>query len=213
MQKNILCFGDSNTYGYNSKTGGRFDENQRWTKLLQKNLGDDYDVIEEGLGGRTTVFEDPTAEGLSGLQMISPCMQSHGPLDLVIIMLGTNDTKERFAANAFVIARGLERLALKAMQTQNTWRGAPNVLLIAPKPIEPDYASTAIADEMGPGCVEKSRSLAKEFKEVAEHLHCHFLDADSIPGIEIYPYDWIHLSPESHRILAEHLANLIPEII
>ena len=71
MQKNILCFGDSNTHGYNSKTGGRFDVNERWTKLLQKNLGDDYYIIEEGLSGRTTSFEDPVFEGLCGLNAVS----------------------------------------------------------------------------------------------------------------------------------------------
>ena len=97
-QKNILCFGDSNTHGYNSKTGGRFTVEERWTKLLQRKLGDDYYVIEEGLSGRTTSFEDPVFEGLSGLNAIYPCMMTHEPLDLVIIMLGTNDTKDRLIA-------------------------------------------------------------------------------------------------------------------
>ena len=109
-QKNILCFGDSNTHGYNSKTGGRFTVEERWTKLLQRKLGDDYYVIEEGLSGRTTSFEDPVFEGLSGLNAIYPCMMTHEPLDLVIIMLGTNDTKDRFNANGFIIGKGLERL-------------------------------------------------------------------------------------------------------
>ena len=106
-QKNILCFGDSNTHGYNSKTGGRFTVEERWTKLLQRKLGDDYYVIEEGLSGRTTSFEDPVFEGLSGLNAIYPCMMTHEPLDLVIIMLGTNDTKDRFNANGFIIGKGL----------------------------------------------------------------------------------------------------------
>ena len=213
MQKNILCFGDSNTHGYNSKTGGRFDVNERWTKLLQKNLGDDYYIIEEGLSGRTTSFEDPVFEGLCGLNVIYPCMMSHEPLDLVIIMLGTNDTKDRFNANSFIIGKGLERLAQKTIDTHAAWRGAPNVLLIAPPPIHPDYAKTAIAGEMGDKCVERSRGLAKEFKDVADRLHCHFLDADSIPGIEMYPYDWMHLSLESHKLLADELTKVMKEIL
>ena len=213
MQKNILCFGDSNTHGYNSKTGGRFDVNERWTKLLQKNLGDDYYIIEEGLSGRTTSFEDPVFEGLCGLNVIYPCMMSHEPLDLVIIMLGTNDTKDRFNANSFIIGKGLERLAQKTIDTHAAWRGAPNVLLIAPPPIHPDYAKTAIAGEMGDKCVERSRGLAKEFKEVADRLHCHFLDAGSIPGIEMYPYDWMHLSLESHKLLADELTKVMKEIL
>ena len=213
MQKNILCFGDSNTHGYNSKTGGRFDVNERWTKLLQKNLGDDYYIIEEGLSGRTTSFEDPVFEGLCGLIVIYPCMMSHEPLDLVIIMLGTNDTKDRFNANSFIIGKGLERLAQKTIDTHAAWRGAPNVLLIAPPPIHPDYAKTAVAGEMGDKCVERSRGLAKEFKDVADRLHCHFLDAGSIPGIEMYPYDWMHLSLESHKLLADELTKVMKEIL
>ena len=213
MQKNILCFGDSNTHGYNSKTGGRFDVNERWTKLLQKNLGDDYYIIEEGLSGRTTSFEDPVFEGLCGLNVIYPCMMSHEPLDLVIIMLGTNDTKDRFNANSFIIGKGLERLAQKTIDTHAAWRGAPHVLLIAPPPIHPDYAKTAVAGEMGDKCVERSRGLAKEFKDVADRLHCHFLDAGSIPGIEMYPYDWMHLSLESHKLLADELTKVMKEIL
>lgn len=187
--------------------------NERWTKLLQKNLGDDYYIIEEGLSGRTTSFEDPVFEGLCGLNVIYPCMMSHEPLDLVIIMLGTNDTKDRFNANSFIIGKGLERLAQKTIDTYAAWRGAPNVLLIAPPPIHPDYAKTAIAGEMGDKCVERSRGLAKEFKDVADRLHCHFLDAGSIPGIEMYPYDWMHLSLESHKLLADELTKVMKEIL
>ena len=92
----VICFGDSNTYGYcnegdSADPGERFNEEERWTRLLQKKLGDDYLVIEEGLNGRTTCFEDPLREGLKGLDYISPCLRSHAPIDKLIIMLGTND--------------------------------------------------------------------------------------------------------------------------
>ena len=99
-KKHIICFGDSNTHGYCAETDGRFDENTRWTCLLQAKLGDEYLILEEGLGGRTTCFDDPTHEGLRGLDYISPCLQTHEPVDLLIIMLGTNDTKERFGCSA-----------------------------------------------------------------------------------------------------------------
>ena len=88
-----------------------------------------------------------------------------------------------------------ERLAQKTIDTHAAWRGAPNVLLIAPPPIHPDYAKTAVAGEMGDKCVERSRGLAKEFKDVADRLHCHFLDAGSIPGIEMYPLRLDALEP------------------
>ncbi len=134
-------------------------------------------------------------------------------LDLVIIMLGTNDTKDRFNANGFIIGKGLERLTQKAIDTHAAWRNKPNILLVAPPPIHPDYAKTAVAGEMGDKCVERSRALAKEFKDVADRLGCHFIDAGSIPGIEMYPYDWMHLSLDSHRIFAEYLAEYLPKIV
>ena len=100
MEKRILCFGDSNTWGYDAYSGGRFARDVRWTGVLQNTLAKDYHIIEEGLCGRTTVFDDPLNEGLNGFRYLLPCLQSHLPIDMLIIMLGTNDCKERFAATA-----------------------------------------------------------------------------------------------------------------
>ena len=123
MRKHIVCFGDSNTHGYCAgycadpkdcaEGGNRFSEEERWTCLLQKKLGDSALVIEEGLSGRTTVFTDPLHESMAGLDSIYSVLMSHEPVDLLIIMLGTNDTKERFGANAACIGIGMERLILK----------------------------------------------------------------------------------------------------
>ena len=103
--------GDSNTWGYDAETNGRFPDDVRWTGRLSERLGDSYTVIEEGLSGRTTVFEDPLNEGMSALQYLYPCLMSHAPLDYMIVMLGTNDCKERFSATAKNIADGMKRLA------------------------------------------------------------------------------------------------------
>ena len=102
MKKHILCFGDSNTYGSSAeKDISRYDENLRWPMLLAKHLGPDYAVIEEGFGGRTTVHDDPVEGGYkSALTYLPPCLMSHNPLDIVVLMLGTNDAKERFSMNA-----------------------------------------------------------------------------------------------------------------
>ncbi len=211
--KKIVCYGDSNTHGYNSKTQTRFTEEERWTSLLQKYLGNEYSVQEEGLEGRTTVFEDPLFEGLSGLSYLFPCLMTHKPLDLLIIMLGTNDTKERFSATAENIAKGMERLVEKAIASTSVWRHKPNILIITPPPIEKGYATTSVAGEMGAGCVEKSESLAALYQQVAQRLHCHFLDAASIEGMQMYPYDYMHLSFESHQLLAKKLSEIIPSIL
>lgn len=214
MAKTIVCFGDSNTHGYNSQNMGRFTEKERWTCLLAEMLGEEYLVREEGMGGRTTVFDDPLFEGLCGLDYIYPCMMTHEPVSLLIVMLGTNDVKERFAVNPENIAKGMERLLTKAMRSLEAWENQrPNVLLIAPPPIEKGYETTFIYGEMGDHCVEKSQKLAAVYKEVANRLGCHFLDAGAIEGVSMYPYDYMHLSLDGHRCLAEELARVIPEII
>lgn len=210
--KTIVCFGDSNTHGYNSSNMGRFTEQERWPCVLADLLGPGYLVREEGLSGRTTSFEDPIFEGLSGFAAIYPCMMTHEPLDLLIIMLGTNDVKQRFAATPANIAKGMERLATKAIHTPEAWRGKPNILIIAPPPIEDGYNGTEIQGEMGVDCVDKSKAIIPLYRDVAERLVCHYLDASSIPGMAMYPYDYMHLSLESHRLLAQHLAGMIPEI-
>ena len=119
MKTHILCLGDSNTHGYcadpkdNADGGIRFNEDERWTCRLQTALGDKYLVTEEGLSGRTTVFIDPIHESMDALSVAYPLLKSHEVIDLLIIMLGTNDVKERFNANAACIGACMERLIQK----------------------------------------------------------------------------------------------------
>lgn len=211
--KKVVCFGDSNTYGYNSKTGGRFSETERWTCLLGQYLGQEYHVVEEGLEGRTACFDDPLFEGLCGFNYLYPCLMTHKPVDLLIIMLGTNDVKERFSATPANVGKGIERLIQKAIDTKIAFRNKPNILLITPPAIEPGYEHTEVAGEMGKDCVEKSRMLAPIYEDVAKRLDCHYLDAGAVEGVEMYPYDYMHLSPAAHESLARKLAQLIPGLL
>lgn len=204
----ILAFGDSNTYGYDPVLDGRYDEDTRWPMALQAMLGTGYRVIEEGLPGRTAVFDDPISEGLSGIQAITPCMMSHAPLDLVLIVLGTNDTKERFGCSAQMISHGIIRLAKKALHTE-AWRDEPHVLIVSPAPIVPAYSELKFSKEMGVGCSQKARALPLELKADAEAAGIPFLDAAAIPGVEVSPEDGMHLSPEAHIAMAKGLAQLI----
>src|SRR5699024_5817867 len=143
MKRRVVCFGDSNTWGYDAEYGGRFSEDIRWPCLLQNWLGDDYQVVEEGLMGRTSVTNDPLNEGLNAYPYISPCLKSHAPLELVIIMLGTNDTKERFGLTAYNIAQGIVKLANEAKKAKaDAGTGNSSILVVAPPKIEPDYIHT-----------------------------------------------------------------------
>ena len=112
--KRILCFGDSNTYGYRPDKSGRFDETVRWTGKISQRLGDDYRVIEEGLCGRTTIFEDELRTGRRGIDLVGTLVETHNPIDIFVVMLGTNDCKTRYKASAGIIAKGLERLIEEA---------------------------------------------------------------------------------------------------
>lgn len=213
MKKHIVCFGDSNTHGYCAETGGRFDESQRWCCLLQEKLGEDFQVIEEGLSGRTTCFDDPIHEGLNGLDYIYPCLMSHEPLDLLVIMLGTNDTKERFGASAACIALGLRRLISKAFSTDCWVGGIANILVVSPQSIDIRYMETEVAATMGRGCAEKSEELAAEFEKIAIMMGCHFMDADKEIEAQTNDIDYMHLTKEGHRQLAEALAEKVRGIL
>ena len=218
MKKHILCFGDSNTHGYCADPGDcadggiRFTENQRWTHLLQKALGEDYLVIEEGLSGRTTCFDDPIHEGLNGLDYLYPCLKSHEVIDLLIIMLGTNDTKDRFCASAACIGLGMARLVNKAKST-DCWGGkAPNILVIAPPPIGEGMLGSPVAQTMGQLCVEKSRQLGNCYREQCELLGAAFLDAGEL-GCVFNTVDFMHLTSRGHARLAEKLAAVVPKLL
>jgi len=212
MKKHILCLGDSNTHGYCADPGDcadggiRYNEEERWPCLLQKALGEAYLVTEEGLSGRTTVFQDPLHESMDALSVIYSLLKSHEVIDLLIIMLGTNDTKERFAANAACIGIGMERLVLKA-KSVDCWGGREaNILIVAPPPIGEGFHDAV----MGEGCPEKSRGLAREYAEVAKRQGIHFMDAD---GCEFNQIDYMHLTKKGHDRLAQRLAEIVPGLV
>ena len=218
MKKHIVCLGDSNTHGYcadpsDCAEGGiRYNESERWTCLLQTALGENYLVAEEGLNGRTTVFPDPIEEGKAAIDYIYPCLKTHQDVDLLIIMLGTNDAKERFSVNAFNIAAGMDRLVKKAMDTE-CWGGKkPNILVISPPAILEGVENGPLRGTMGIGSVEKSRQLASEYRLICEARGGHFLDADAI-GCEFNKVDFMHLTRKGHSTLATALAKLVPDLL
>lgn len=217
MKKHIVCFGDSNTYGFcmdpadTVTSGMRFDETERWTRLLEEKLGSDYLILEEGLCGRTTVFPDPLAESMAGIDVILPILLTHSPVDLLVIMLGTNDTKERFGADANCIAGGMERLIRKA-RFADCWAGdTPHILIVSPPHMGPQVAEDPARHHMGRGCVEKSQALAPCLKAVADANGCTFLDAEGLA--EFNAIDGMHLTAKGHRQLAGQLAALIPALL
>lgn len=204
----ILCFGDSNTWGYNPATGERFPRDVRWTGVLQSELGPPYHVIEEGLNGRTTVWEDPVEGDKMGKRHLVPCLESQAPLDLVILMLGTNDLKQRFSAPSTDIAGGVGvLLEIIASSTAGSRAKAPPVLLVAPVPLG---RLSAWAD-MFQGGTEKSRALGRLYADLAREHGCAFFDAGSL--IKCSDVDGVHFDAPAHRMLGEAVAREVKKIL
>jgi len=212
MKKRILCFGDSNTYG-TRPNGGRYDENTRWTMRLQTLLGSDYTVIEEGFGGRTTVFDDPIEGGFkSGADYLPPCLMSHNPIDLVILMLGANDSKMRFNMSSRTIAEGCMRLIRLIRLYGMDEHGSPcKILLTAPPPVGEWVMDTPYAQVFGPNAAAVTRGLAAEYARYARLMRCDFMDA----GLYAQPSreDSLHITADGHERLAQAFADRVHTLI
>jgi len=206
--KTVLCYGDSNAWGYDPSSQARFPRDVRWPGVLRNELGQGYLVIEEGLNGRTTVWDDPIELDKNGATYLRPCIQTHKPIDLVIIMLGTNDLKTRFSLTAYDIASGAGVL-VDIVQKSDTGveGGAPEVLLIAPPPA---VELTNFA-EMFENAIEKSGDFSKHYRRIANEKGCHYLDAGDY--VESSPLDGIHLEAGMHRKLGEAVTADVKDIL
>ena len=210
--KRILCYGDSNTFGFTPAVGERFDEKHRWTKLLEKDLGDGYEVIEEGLNGRTTVFDDPGVDGRNGKEYVVPCVRSHRPLDLVILMLGTNDIKPGFAGCAKDIADGIDTLVNIILDLE-TCEGfpVPAVLVVSPIEVRESIVDSCYSDGFGLlKAVAMSKELPPLVEAVAKKNGCHFIDAAKYAVAS--DVDAIHLDEKGHASLARAFADRVRQI-
>jgi lysophospholipase L1-like esterase len=207
--KTILCYGDSNTWGAVPGSDERYSPSDRWTGVLAQELGAEYRVIEEGLGGRTTVWDDPVEGRMSGKNYLVPCLESHRPIDLVIIMLGTNDLKLRFAVPAYDIAQSAGVL-VDTIQKSATGPGnrAPEVLLIAPPVVG---KLTEYAEMFGDYAQARSKQFAKYYRQIADQYRCHFLDAAQV--IVSSDLDGVHFEAGQHHKLGKAVAARVKEIV
>jgi lysophospholipase L1-like esterase len=181
----------------------------RWPGVMRNELGKGFCVIEEGLNGRTTVFADPLEGGYkSGKDYLLPCLESHAPLDIVIIMLGTNDMKKRFSVSVYDIGKGLSQLLEITRQSKaGIDEAQPHVLVLAPPP----FATLTGKAEMFEGAEVKSRSLAGRLQEIATEFGCEFFDTGKI--ICSSPIDGFHLEASEHLKLGQEVARLVHSII
>lgn len=207
----ILCYGDSNTYGFNPQNGLRYPKDIRWTGRLQMLLGDNYTVIEEGCNGRTTVYEDAREGWKAGLPYLKPCLNSHKPVDIVILMLGSNDLKNCFHASAKEIAGGAECLVKEIHDFSSEKQGfCPEVILIAPPIIGENICNTSFCYAFDETAITRSKEFAVYYREVAERQNCVFINAaQHIVSSEV---DGLHLMPSEHKKLAEVLCHCVKDM-
>ncbi len=204
-QQRILCFGDSNTWGYSPTDGARYPQHVRWTGVLQQLLGADYCVIEEGLNGRTTDIDYAARPGRNGRTYLAPCLDSHAPLDFVIVNLGANDTKVEFARSAEAISNAMEGL-IRLIRGEGLERPSPGVqiILVAPSAIHEgvgEYGAMFI------GASKKIATLAQLYRALAQKYDLLFVDFSD--AIVPSPLDGVHLSAAAHHTIATLLCDVI----
>lgn len=212
--KTVVCFGDSNTFGYKPDGTGRYTKDVRWTGVLAKELGDDYEVLEEGLNGRTTMWDDALKgfikEEKNGFKYLVPFLRSHLPFEVITIMLGTNDLKQQFGLTAFDISKGIEKLVLTIQEMcQEVGEPIPKILIMCPPPLanyipNQDWISTF------KGGYEKSLALDCYYSEIAKTYRCSYLNLGEL--IETSKMDAIHIDEKDQRTIAIAVAEKIKKL-
>ncbi len=203
--KRILCYGDSITWGCNPEEGGRFDENIRYPRVLGKLLGSEYDVIEEGCGGRTTVYDTDVDHYVNGKMYLYPCLESHQPLDLIVMMLGTNDVANGTRKNAYYAAAGAQRLINEIRHWSHDRRTiCPQILLLSPPIISLQLRPDINQVFDSPYAHDQSLLFRRYYQDVAKLCECSFLAAEDYAEAGS---DGVHITAESHLRLAKALAE------
>lgn len=209
--KRILCYGDSNTYGFIPIECGRYAENIRWPGRLKELLGEEYLIIEEGCNGRTCVLDDPREDGKNGHKSLLPCLEENCPVDLVVLMLGSNDLKRYFKVNAEQISLGAEALVKTILKVTEEKQGKPaKLLLMSPPEIAENVKDSMFYPDFDEVSLKNSKEFKRYYRAVAERNGCEFMSAaDYVTASEL---DSLHLDPDAHKKLAEAVAEKIKQI-
>jgi lysophospholipase L1-like esterase len=206
--KTVLAYGDSLTWGSDAETGGRHPFESRWPNVLQKALGAHVQVIAEGLRGRTTAYDDHLADcDRNGARLLPTVLYTHAPIDLVILLLGSNDLKPAIAGSAVAAMQGMRRL-ISLVRVNALRDGAlepPDILVVAPPPLvetaNHEYAA------MFAGGVQQSRMIASLYADLADEAGCGFFDAGSVA--ESSPIDGVHLDAANTRAIGRGVEPVV----
>jgi len=205
--KTVLCYGDSNTWGYQPGTGRRFDESVRWTALTPMLLNNEVNFYEAGLNGRTTNSNDTERDFRCGAALFKLYLESCRPLSLVLISLGTNDLKKSLSLSIEQIKAGAKELCKQALEFDYAPYDKPQVMLVAPAPL----IKVPELDEEFELSVENSRKLASAYYQISQELDIHFLNAGQV--VKASPIDGVHWDIVAHQDFARHLAAVVGTLL
>ena len=211
--KRVLIYGDSNTWGYTPLTGVRYDENTRWPKVVAKQLGDEYEIIENGVSGRTTVYDLPWNDSLNGMKGLGTALLASMPLDLVVIKLGINDLVAH--DKAMYSQHGIDKLVNMCLDAKNLYGirydymyPTPKVLIVVPVPLNENIDE--LPESFYSGKYEESLKYYDLYKVVADKYNVDILDAKQYAKTSTV--DGLHLTEEGHVSLGIAVANKIKEM-
>lgn len=208
MIQSVLCFGDSNTWGYNPKDGSRYPSDIRWTGVLKRLMGPGFHVIEEGLNGRTTTINEIERPMRSGAEILPVLIESHRPLDFIILMLGTNDLKTHFNRSAAQIAEDLSYLCTLIQEHPMLEERPPRLILA--EPTGADISSNALP-EWFENTQEKWTELKMLLPRIAEKHQALYIPTHTI--IQSNFSDSLHWSALQHELFAQTAYKLIKEAL
>ena len=202
--RRILCFGDSNTYGY-APDGQRYEADSIWPGIMGKLLGDRFEVIADGKNGRTIAFDDPYMEGCNGMLDIEASLEANAPLDLVVLMLGTNDLKKYFDATPAQIAQNLKTMCELIQQKTDA-----KILIASPMLLGDEIEfSPTLSLEFGRAQIDYSFDFAPQFSKVAQEVGAGFIDLAVVAVSS--GADCLHLMPEEHQQIGAAMKDKVME--
>ncbi len=211
IYKRILVFGDSNSWGYIPGNGERYSEDARWPSIMGKLLGDRYVVIEDCVSGRTTAFDDPLREYRNGSKQIIHSLMAHYPLDLIMIILGTNDLKRVFNANPEISAKGLAYLTEKTEGWLSVKKTKPKLLICSPIEIGENISNSVNGRIFSDNALMYSRELKNHYFKFAQKMGYGFFNCSIFAKAS--ETDAIHMDEKQHKNLAMAALKKVLEIL
>ncbi len=201
--KKILCFGDSNTYGYAPATGVRFDEGTRWTGRLNALLGKDYSILEEGMNNRNGFFKNPQSIKLCGVDYLPIYLQNHKDIDICILALGTNDAQFFYNLDKQTVQNGLQSLTNSLLEANSETK----IIIIPPVKIQPNILDGIFSMQFDLSSVKRIEETFDEYKNFVQKNGFYYLDLNEF--VKPSEADGLHYSPDSHRVIAEKIAEFV----